>query len=264
MKKFLAVGCVLAISSFSAMAADMPFKTLPPPVPVFTWTGCYLGGNLGGIWRDTDNVRVGVVDGGSGAGAAVTAAAIPTAFDAGGVNWIVGGQTGCNYQIASWVLGVETDFSSGFNGSATVTTNVPPFLPLTSSVSQDMSWIGTTRARAGWAWGNVLLYATGGVAYAKTSYAYALSGLASGSTNAVAVSDSATQLGWTAGGGLEWGFGAWSLRGEYLHYDLGIHTITAACSAVIGGCAGTAPTSFSTHFGGTGDVVRVGLNYRFY
>src|ERR1700722_11071069 len=92
MKKFLAVGCVLAISSFSAMAADMPFKTLPPPVPVFTWTGCYLGGNLGGIWRDTDNVRVGVVDGGSGAGAAVTAAAIPTAFDAGGVNWIVGVQ----------------------------------------------------------------------------------------------------------------------------------------------------------------------------
>jgi outer membrane immunogenic protein len=263
MKNSLAAGCVLAISVFPAMAADMPFKALPPPAPVYSWTGCYLGGNLGGIWRATDNVRVGVVDGGSGAGAAVTANAIPTALDAGGVGWIVGGQAGCNYQVASWVLGVETDFSSGFNGSATVTTNVPPFLPLTSSVSQDMSWIGTTRGRVGWAWGSVLLYATGGVAYANTSYAYALSGLAGGTTTAAAL-NSATQLGWTAGGGLEWGFGAWSLRGEYFHYDLGIHTITAACSAVIGGCAGPAPTTFSAHFGETGDIVRVGLNYRLY
>ena len=263
MKNLLAVGCVLAISVFPAMAADMPFKTLPPPAPIYSWTGCYVGGSLGGIWRATDNVLVGVVDGGSGAGAAVTAGAIPTAFDVGGVNWLVGGQAGCNYQVASWVLGVETDFSSDFNESATITTNVPPFLPLTSTVSQDMHWIGTTRARAGWTWGSVLLYATGGVAYANTSYAYALNGLAGGATTAAAL-DSATQFGWAAGGGLEWGFGAWSLKGEYLHYDLGIHTLTATCSAVIGGCAGAAPTTFSAHFGETGDIVRVGLNYRFY
>jgi outer membrane immunogenic protein len=261
MKNFLAVGCALAISVFPAIAADMSFKTLPPPPAPFTWTGCYLGGSLGGIWRATDKVRIGVVDGGSGVGAAVTAGAIPTAFDAGGVGWIAGGQAGCNYQVANWVLGIETDFSGGFNASATVTTNVPPFLSLTSSVSQDMSWIGTTRGRLGWAWGNVLLYATGGVAYANTSYAYAVSG---GGTTAVAASDSATQLGWTAGGGLEWGFGAWSLKGEYLHYDLGIHTLTAACSTVIGGCTGSAPVLFSSHFGETGDIVRVGLNYRFY
>lgn len=127
-----------------------------------------------------------------------------------------------------------------------------------------MSWIGTTRGRLGWAWGNVLLYATGGVAYANTSYAYAVSNISGGGTTDVAALDSATQLGWTAGGGLEWGFGAWSLKGEYLHYDLGIHTLTAACSTVIGGCTGPAPTLFSTHFGETGDIVRVGLNYRFY
>jgi outer membrane immunogenic protein len=264
MKSFLAVGCALAISVFPAMAADMPLKFLPPPAPVYNWTGCYVGGNLGGIWRDTDNVLVGIVDGGSGVGAAVTAGAIPTAFDVGGVNWIVGGQAGCNYQIANWVIGAETDFSSDFNASATVTTNVPPFLPFTSSVSQDMHWIGTTRARAGWAWGSVLFYATGGVAYANTSYSYAVSNISGGGTTAAAALDSATQLGWTVGGGLEWGFGAWSIRGEYLHYDLGIHTLTASCSAVIGGCPGPAPTSFSAHFGETGDIVRVGLNYRFY
>jgi outer membrane immunogenic protein len=133
MKNFLATACALAISVFPAMAADMPLKTLPPPAPFFTWTGCYLGGSLGGLWRTTDNVRIGVVDGGSGVGAAVTAGAIPTAFDSGGLGWIVGGQAGCNYQAASWVIGIETDFSGGHNASATVTTNVPPFSPLTSS-----------------------------------------------------------------------------------------------------------------------------------
>jgi outer membrane immunogenic protein len=264
MKNFLATGCALAISVFPAMAADMPLKTLPPPAPFFTWTGCYLGGNLGGIWRANDNVSISVVDGGSGVGAAVVAGAIPTAFDAGGSNWIVGGQAGCNYQAGSWVIGIETDFSTDHDASATVTTNVPPFLPLTSSVSQNMSWIGTTRGRLGWAWGNVLLYGTGGLAYANTSYAYALSNITGGSTDAVAASDSATQLGYTAGGGLEWGFGAWSLKGEYLYYNLGSHTLTAACSTVLGGCAGVAPTVFSTHFHDSGAIARVGLNYRFY
>jgi outer membrane immunogenic protein len=256
MKNFLAIGWALAISAFPAMAADMPLKTLPPPAPLFSWTGCYLGGNLGGIWRTTDNVLVGVVDGGSGFGAAVAAGAIPAAFDTGGLGWIVGGQAGCNYQVANWVLGIETDLSSGHDVSATVTTNVPPFPPLTSSVSQDTSWIGTTRGRLGWAWGNVLLYATGGVAYANTSYAYALS-------TAVSASDSATQLGWTAGSGLEWGFGAWSLKGEYLYYNLGSHTLTAACSTVLGVCTGVAPTVFSAHFHDSGSIARVGLNYRF-
>ena len=67
MKNFLA-GCALAISVFPVIAADMPFKTpSPPPAPFFTWTGCYLGGSLGGIWRSTNNVGIGLADGGSGA-----------------------------------------------------------------------------------------------------------------------------------------------------------------------------------------------------
>jgi outer membrane immunogenic protein len=70
--KLLIAGCVLAVSACAAMAADMPLKAPPPPpAPVFTWSGCYLGGSVGGIWRQTDNVTLGVVDGGSGAAAAV-------------------------------------------------------------------------------------------------------------------------------------------------------------------------------------------------
>src|SRR5262249_59601982 len=135
-------------------------------------------------------------------------------------------------------------------------------LGASSSVSQDMSWIGTTRGRLGWAWGTALLYATGGVAYANTSYTYALSNIAGGGTIAAAASDSATQLGWTVGGGLEWGFGAWSLKGEYIYYDLGSHTLTATCSSVIGGCTGVAPSLFSTPFRDNGSIARGGVNYR--
>jgi outer membrane immunogenic protein len=163
------------------------------------------------------------------------------------------------------VLGIETDFSgTKLDGNQTIVTNVAGFFPLTSSVSQDMSWIGTTRGRLGWASGNVLLYATGGAAYANVSYGYTQNNIAGGGATAVAVSDSATQFGWTVGGGLEWGFGAWSLRGEYLYYDLGSHTLTAACSSVIGGCTGVAPSLFSAHFRDNGSIARVGLNYRFY
>jgi outer membrane immunogenic protein len=266
LQHFLVAGCALAVSVFPAVAADMPLKARPlPPAPVFTWAGCYLGGSVGGIWRQTDNVTVGVVDGGSGAAAAAAAGAIPTAFSAGSSSFIGGGQAGCNYQAASWVLGIETDFSgTKLDGSETIATNVPPFFPLTSSVSQDMSFIGTTRGRLGWAWGNVLLYATGGAAYGHVSYGYTLNNIASGGPVSVAASDSATQFGWTVGGGLEWGFGAWSVKGEYLYYDLGSHTLTAACGSVIGGCTGVAPTLFSTRFPDNGSIARVGLNYRFY
>jgi outer membrane immunogenic protein len=85
-----------------------------------------------------------------------------------------------------------------------------------------------------------------------------------GMTGATAASNASTLLGWTAGGGLEVGFGAWSVKGEYLYYDLGSHTLTAACSSVIGGCTGLAPTLFSAHFRDNGSIARVGLNYRFY
>jgi outer membrane immunogenic protein len=99
----LAVGALIA----PAMAADMPLKAPPPPpVPVFTWTGCYLGGSVGGIWRQTDNVSIGVADGGSGAGAAAAAGAIPTAFSYGSSSFVAGGQAGCNYQAANWVFGI--------------------------------------------------------------------------------------------------------------------------------------------------------------
>jgi opacity protein-like surface antigen len=138
--------------------------------------------------------------------------------------WAVAGSLvvrSCNYQAANWVFGIETDISgTKLDAGQTIATNVPPFFPVTSSVSQDITWIGTTRSRLGMAWGNVLVYATGGAAYANVNHGYTQSNTPLGPV-AVAVTDSATQFGWTAGAGLEVGFGAWSVKGEYLYYDLG-------------------------------------------
>jgi outer membrane immunogenic protein len=263
MRHFVAVGVALFALSAMARAADMPLKAPPlaPPAPVYSWTGCYLGGSVGGAWRQSDTTSITFVDGGSGAGPAAAAGALPTAFNSSGSSWIGGGQLGCNYQTSNWVYGIETDISgTKLNASQTISTNVPPFFPLTSSVSQDMTWIGTTRGRLGMTWGNVLFYGTGGAAYANVNYGYTQNNIAGGGPVAIATTDSATQFGWTAGGGLEVGFGAWSIKGEYLFYDIGHHTLNAVCTT----CTGLSPTVFSVHYHDAGSIARIGLNYRFY
>jgi outer membrane immunogenic protein len=263
MKKLLMAGFACGVLIAPALAADMPVKARSPAPARSNWTGCYLGGSAGGIWRQNDSANISVIDGGSGAGAAAVAGAIPTSYSYGGSSWLGGGQLGCNYQVSNWVFGIETDMSgSRLDAGQTINTNVPPFFPVKSSVSQNMSWTGTTRGRLGVAWDSVLLYATGGAAYANVNYAYFQSNVAGGGPVATAATDSNIQFGWTAGGGLEVGFGAWSVKGEYLYYDLGNHTLNAFCTFPGGGpCTGTAPTLFSAHFHDSGSIARVGLNY---
>jgi outer membrane immunogenic protein len=262
MKRFARAGLALLVLNVGARAADMRLKARPPlPMPIFNWTGCYIGGSTGGARTQNSNTTVTFVDGGSGAGPAAAAGALPTSFSNSASGWTGGGQLGCNYQTSNWVFGIETDISGmNLTGSQALATNVPPFFRLTTSVTQDTNWIGTTRGRLGWAWGNVLLYGTGGAAYGNVNYSYTQNNIAGGGPVAIAVSDSATQVGWTAGGGIELGFGRWSLKGEYLFYDLGGHTLDAPCAT----CTGLSPTVFFVHYRDTGNIARIGLNYRFY
>lgn len=261
MKHAVAIGVALIALSAPAKSADMPFAALPMVAPAYGWTGCYVGGSMGVAWKQGDSTSVSVVDGGSGAGPAAAAGAIPTAFNSSGTSLIGGGQVGCNYQVSKWVLGIETDLSgTKLNIGKSIGTNVPPFFPLTSSASQNMGWIGTTRGRLGMAWGNILVYATGGAAYANVSYAYTLNNTTGGGLAAIGAANTATPFGWTVGTGIEVGFGAWSLKGEYLFYDLGNHTLNAVCTT----CTGLSPTVFSAHYQDSGSIGRIGLNYRFY
>src|SRR5262245_37578552 len=96
----LASAALAAVASIPAYAADIPLKARPP-ASYFSWTGCYLGGNFGGLWGDTKWSS--------------TAGDTPPFINNQTVSWVnysAGGQVGCNYQTGAFVLGVEADLSS--------------------------------------------------------------------------------------------------------------------------------------------------------
>ena len=88
-----------ALASAPAIAADMPVKSYSPPPPVYTWTGCYVGAGFGyKMWNREHDVYdpAGAVNNQNGT--------------AGGRGWLVTGQLGCDYQVASaWVIGAFID-----------------------------------------------------------------------------------------------------------------------------------------------------------
>jgi outer membrane immunogenic protein len=143
--------------------------------PIFTWTGFYAGVNAGWGWRSDD--RQSVILGG----------AVPGTlnFDNNNDGGFTGGaQIGYNYQIGSFVIGLETDIQWADTDQSVDVAFVPAGAPGTfvpGTFDNNLSdWFGTVRARAGVAFDRVLIYATGGLAYTDNS------------------------TGWVAGGGVEW------------------------------------------------------------
>jgi outer membrane immunogenic protein len=215
----------------------------PPPVyvPAFSWTGFYVGGNLGYGWaRATMDVDV--------AGIALLSASQDLKGLLGGV------QAGYNWQTGSVVLGVEADFQfSAIKGSSVVACLTPAcgLLGVTIDSTTKMPWFGTLRGRIGYAPDRWLIYATGGLAYGSVeSSATATSLLAT-----VTTTSTDQRMAWTVGGGVEAAFTSnWSAKLEYLYIDSG--TVTTTYSLLGIGLI-TERDRLRLH------VARVGLNYRF-
>ena len=173
MKKLLLVTaaiCSLSIAS-PACAADLPVNVIkaPAPLPVFSWTGCYLGAHVGGGWAGknvTDPVKV-VQD--SLSGAPVTAGVTTVSVSPTGV--VVGGQFGCDYQFApSLAAGIEFAASG-----STMKANTSVALPLgvpgeTALVTARTDFLGSGTVRLGYAADRWLLYVKGGAAWAGDKY----------------------------------------------------------------------------------------------
>ena len=118
MKKRLAgIAALAALIATPALAADLSrpiyTKAPPPPPPAFSWSGCYLGGHVGGAWA-----RTRVTDVGNGAAAFATAGVPGQEFDSDTSGVIGGGQVGCNWQSNNFVFGLEGDVGYlGIRGS---------------------------------------------------------------------------------------------------------------------------------------------------
>jgi outer membrane immunogenic protein len=200
MMKRLALGILLTSIAGSAYAADLPappsapYSKAPAIVsPVTNWSGFYIGA-MGGYGKENSGDQF-AIKGGFG-----------------------GGTVGYNWQYSQFVFGIEGDGAfADINNS--VTQIFPGVGAITASAKVDA--LGTVRGRFGVAFDQVLLYGTAGLALADTKVGVTAPG--------VALSDSKTMTGWTAGAGVEWMFlPHWSVKGEYLYRSFSSQTFFAA------------------------------------
>lgn len=243
-----------------AAAADMPMQMkAAATTPVFNWTGCYVGINAGGAASGSDftsrlDPGTHLVDPADLAIAGATGTG--SANDAG---FIGGGQAGCNLQSGGFAFGIEGDWDdlrstpkfTSPNGVLGTGDNV--------MVSQSLrtSSLATIRPRLGIVTDRNFLYATGGVAFAKVSYAQTYTDTLNAAVGTAA--GSTTLVGWTVGGGWEW---AWTdhvtLKTEYLFAKF-------PTTNVLGRIADNAGGANALHgsYDLTIQTARLGLNYKF-
>jgi outer membrane immunogenic protein len=219
--------------SFAAQAADMPVKAprATAPVPMYNWTGFYVGVNGGGVW-------------GNSSWKYAVSGTTANHKNSGG---LVGGTIGYNYQFAgNWVAGVEADWDwASVKGSSDC-----PAATFTCQTKIDS--IGTLRGRFGYAMDNWLFYGTGGLAWDHARVETVNKAGAATPTSGTATNGEAKwNAGWTLGGGVEWGFlPNWSAKIEYLYADFGTHRYTV-------------DNSLAVDSRQTESIVRAGVNYRF-
>jgi outer membrane immunogenic protein len=284
MKKWLvAQAAVAALVATPAMAADLLSNAplynylVAPPIVALNWTGCYLGGHIGGGFVDK---TFGQVD------AAVpsvspTIAISDSSIDLNSTGFLAGGQVGCNLQFArNWVIGVEGDASwanpQGGGGSSQQLESadvIGPLPGITTEVSSNAfafartDFIATATGRIGYTFGRLgegMVYAKGGAAWARDKYQFIgqVSTTACGAVQCAQTiftpfnfAASETRLGWTVGAGVEWAFWSnWSVKLEYDFLDFGNRTVTFNDALL-----GTTNVNVSQRI----NEVKLGVNYRF-
>lgn len=264
MKKFVLAGVVLAALGSAASAADMAVKApyLAPPVPVWSWTGFYIGANAGYSTGNDDVTQTLFVPPPSGPNTAFSA--FPnTVNPKGGFG---GGQIGFNWQTGPVVLGVEGDYQGASQTSTTVCggicafTTASPNENTATSVFQKVKWFATARGRVGYAFDGAMFYVTGGGAWMGIDETDAVTATTiQNGTSAQAASFGNTKSGYSAGGGIEmrlW-LSNFTAKVEYLHLDVSGTTNTAAFLPPITSTLATTSGRIRD------DIFRVGVNYKF-
>lgn len=182
-------GLGLLVAGSAANAADAPRGAVYKGAPVYqavsatNWAGPYIGAYAGYI--DT-----GFSD------------EFGDSLDHDG--FVGGGLIGYNFVGNNFLYGIEADF-----GGTSTSAGASSFDP---SISVDMNWLATIRARIGVPRGNWLFFATAGIAFAEQTF----------NSPPLAATTSDTHTGFVVGGGVEYAMThALRLRGEYLFHDFG-------------------------------------------
>jgi outer membrane immunogenic protein len=236
---------VLLATSMTANAADVYARPAAPPPyvppayvpPVFTWTGFYLGGNIGGAWAHRD----------------VTDSFLGVNFNNGNNDgvFIGGGQLGYNWQVGYAVLGFEWDFDGVANNNNTGTVFIPTVGAI--QVTANNRWITTLAARFGVTNGYWLFYGKAGGGWVGTDD-FTVTNLTTGAS--VTVSNNNSNSGWLVGVGIEWAFlPNWSAKLEYNFLALDSRSFTVPA----GFLAGDTFTQSNRDV----QMLKVGVNYLF-
>src|SRR5215471_5080987 len=296
-KKLLVAGvAVAALVAAPAMAGELPINAPPyaplyraPPIIALNWTGCYLGGHIGGSFVDKKFGQFVDTAVPSTFGAPTSFAISDPSIDLNSTGLLGGGQVGCNFQFAAnWVIGFEAD-ASGANqqgggdsrlqtesgnliGAGPVATTA---VSSTGFASSRTDFIATATGRLGYTFGRLgegMVYAKGGAAWAHDKYQFNGQVLTSACV-AVTIGPfpqcllgnsfvtpfnfgaSETRVGWTVGAGVEWAvWENWSVKLEYDYLDFGSRTVTFNDPLL-----GPANISVSERI----SEVKLGVNYRF-
>lgn len=222
-----------------------------------TWTGLYVGAHGGAAWADWDGELYSSsvqIPGNEAYGFN------PSRVTIGDNGWLGGFQIGHNQQFGPWVFGIELDASRASVEADKSFTNINGSFRWDMSTSMD--WLATARVRLGWASDNLLIYATGGAAYARTEGRLVAHQLLCPTCPRTSATGSASEnhLGYTIGGGFEWRLDrSWSIRSEYLYANLGKADYHLKGTEALTGnphVTDSFPADLELH------TLRVGINYR--
>lgn len=240
-KTLIASVAFMALGTAVAGAADIPAKPYtkaPPPPPPFSWTGFYVGANIGGAWAHN--------------------LFLTNYYNNNGV-FIAGGQMGGNYQIGNFVIGGQWDFDwAGNNNNNNTGVLVPGVGAI--AVTGNNHWITTVAARFGYAVDHWLLYGKAGGGWVGnnnwtiTNVTTGVSLTCGNFTNNCGNNTG----GWLVGAGYEYAFtNNWTVKLEYDYLGFGNRTDVIPATAPL--LAGDTFTSNNRNV----QMVKVGVNYLF-
>jgi outer membrane protein OmpA-like peptidoglycan-associated protein len=220
----------ILIAAFAALAATFSTSAFAQGYPQvgYGWWNGFEAGIQGGYGWGTSKGFLSSPSGLSGH------------YNFGTSGGMGGGHLGYDWELPpGWVLGIEGDLEGGSIGGR----NRNHVLDISQGTSMDFD--SSIRGRVGWAFGQTMLYGTGGIAFGDVTTHY------NDPIGFRIAGQESTRVGWTIGAGLAYAFTPnWETNVEYRYTNLGNSSIPV-------------PVDVGNNNNFRYNMIRIGLTYRF-